>query len=235
MKISTKLTNALRCLLYTLALFFVLNLTANAATFQLGNPTFQYDGVYVGPYGGTLTADGGVTYDTTGYFFCLDEKATNYFGQSYSGNVTTLDSNSPANVQEAALLASYMLAVKDKTPDTTAAEFRNFEGAISFAVWEIMGNIGSGFSTDPAAQLYIDWAKSMKAANLIPTELLARTYLFTPTGSDAGTQRFIGAVRDNSFFDSKAPEPGTLAMLGAGLLLVGMGAARRRKTGKGAK
>jgi hypothetical protein len=209
----------------TLTCFCLLSLTtqaANANTLKITGLGQTYEGVNAGPYTGTLDGVSGLL------FYCLNENKTTYTGVNYIGTTHTA-ANGTAAEQESALLASYMLYVKSTTTDATA--LANIEGAIQMAIWQIMGSLTAGTALDPAAQQYVTWAASLLGS--IPSAILNNATVFVPC--DTTSQSFIKVVNDNSYFTttSPAPEPGTIAMLGAGLGLLGLGIRRRPGNSKG--
>jgi hypothetical protein len=180
-------------------------------TFTLGgdhNQVFRSENV--GPYAGTLTGSDVLN------FFCLDFNLVSYFGGSYDGTVVV-----PATQQEeeAAFLGAY--AIYEGSPSSNPSAVNLVEGPISFAIWQIMGTMGT---TAPvaAAQPYIQTAQYAYSHNLIPQSYLNSVSIFEPT--DHGFQRFITAVPDNAMVSqtlSEVSEPGTMALLGGALMLLG--------------
>jgi hypothetical protein len=200
---------ALLCLL---AVGPVLN--ANTiGTFSLGgdpNQIFRLENV--GPYPGTLTGSNAID------FFCLDFTLTATFGGRYDGTVAIPTSEAE---KEAAFLASY--AIYKGSPSSTPSEVNVVEGPISFAIWQIMGTLGTA-APDPAAQPYIQTAQYAYSHNLIPQSYLNSVLIFE--ASDNRIQRFITAIPDNamvsSTLSSEVSEPGTTALLGGALVLLAM-------------
>jgi hypothetical protein len=94
------------------------------------------------------------------------------------------------------------------------------EGPISFAIWQIMGTLGTT-GPDPAAQQYIQTAQYAYSHNLIPRSYLDRVLIFNPDQN--GIQRFITAVPDSAMVSqtlSGVSEPGTMALLAGALMLL---------------
>ena len=188
-------------------------------TFTLGgdqNQVFRSENV--GPYAGTLTGSDAVN------FFCLDFNLVSYFGGRYDGTVAV-----PATPQEeeAAFLGAY--AIYLGSPSSTPSEVNLVEGPVSFAIWQIMGTMGTT-APDPAAQPYIQTAQYAYSHNLIPQSFLNRGLVFEPT--DHSFQRFITAVPDNAMVSqtlSEVSEPGTMALLGGALTLVGWRGRNRKR------
>jgi hypothetical protein len=197
---------------------------AQAATLTLTqDPNQVYYGINVGPYPISLSPT------TATLSFCLDENLISYFGASYDG---TLHTPSGQQEEESAFLASYALYENATNP----ANVSTVAGPISNAIWSIMGTL----ETDPlppdqaaAAQYYIDLAQNAYATpGLISSAFLSHVYVFVP--DTPGIQRFVTAYSDtsmnltNSMPLSDAPEPGTLATIGTGALLVALGRRRKR-------
>lgn len=184
------------------------------ATFTLGTDHNQvFNSENVGPYYGTLNGS------SAAGFFCLDDTLTAYFGASYAGtaNVPTTQQE-----EEAAFLASYALYLG--SPSSNSGIVKSVEGPISFAIWQIMGTLGST-PPDPAAQPFIQTAEFAYYHNLISQAYLSKVLIFSP--SDTNIQRFITAVPDGAEVSSAVPEPESIALAAAGLG-VGLALARRR-------
>src|SRR5208282_487932 len=112
---------------------------STVATFTLGsNPNQVYMGTNVGPYPGTLTGTN-IT-----EFFCLNLNKSSTFGDSYSG---TFSAPVGQAEDEAAFLAEYLLT--KGAPSSNQTFVNQYEGPISFAIWQIMGTLGTT-PADPA-------------------------------------------------------------------------------------
>jgi len=184
--------------------------TLPGSTFTLGHDQNQiFDSENVGPYLGTLTGSSAVG------FFCLDDTLTAYFGTSYNG---TVKAPTTQQEKEAAFLASY--AVYLGSPSSNGAIVNSVEGPISFAIWQIMGTLGSN-PADPAAQPFIQTAEYAYSHNLISQSYLSTVQIFLP--SDPSVQRFITAIPDSSEVSSVVPEPGTFVLVVLGLALTWFG------------
>jgi hypothetical protein len=174
-------------------------------TFTLGADQRQvFDSVNVGPYLGTLTGS------TAAGFFCLDDTLTAVFGTAYNGAVAAPATQAE---KEAAFLASY--ALYEGSPSSNPAIVNMVEGPISFAIWQIMGTLGS-VPPDPAAQPFIQTAQYAYSHNLIPQAYLNTVLIFKP--DNPGIQRFITAVPNSAVVSAAVPESGTLYLIVAGLL-----------------
>jgi hypothetical protein len=210
----------------------------------------QYGGEYVGPYPGTLGSDGGPV-------FCLDANLTDGFSDTYGGIEESLGEVNQQDVEESAFLASLMMfdAQEDGiilTPSgsggslllnqtasgyTTVSEFvNNVEGPISWAIWQLMGTLGGvseSTSVYNSAQPYVAQANAAynkvlkNSSDPVVAAFDSSVMVFLPTGDSAGTQRFITADLDVALIDEAAPEPGTMVLFGAGVVLMILGYTRR--------
>jgi hypothetical protein len=209
-----------------LAPLLAIALFANSAyatsTLLLGNnPNQVYDGQNVGPY--SVTLDG-----TNYYAFCITESLTATWNTSYGGTVETAANTTLSRAQEeAAFLASY--ALYDGLPGVNNTTNTNLDGAISFAIWEIM--TPSSIPTMPASAItaaapFVSLANSAYTSGVINAAFLSQIKIFVPT--NPAIQSFVMAVSDTPMDKAATPEPGTMVMLGAGLLLVGFSRYKRR-------
>ena len=187
------------------------------STFTLGpDPNQMFDSENVGPYYGTLTGSSAVG------FFCLDDELTAYFGASYSGTVAA-PTTQPE--EEAAFLAAYSLYLG--SPSSNPGIVQSVEGPISFAIWQIMGTLGSK-PPDPAAQPFVATAEYAYSHNLIPQSYLSTVLIFSPY--DQNIQRFIAVVPASEMILSAVPEPASITVAAAGLwVLLPRALARRRR------
>ncbi len=189
--------------------------SAQANTLVLtGNPNQVYSGINVGPYPVTLDA-------APALVFCLDDTKTANWGGSYAGTVHTPNT---AAEEEAAFLASYALYAG--SPSSNGPTVSGVEGPISFAIWQIMGTLGST-PVDPNAQKYVNMAQYAYTAGLISQDFLNSVFVFVPT--DTTIQRFISAVTRPAMDVAATPEPGTIVLFGTGVMLVALSRLRRRK------
>jgi len=178
---------------------------ADTATFTLGSdPGQTYMGINAGPYPGTLT-DSVAT-----VFFCLNLNLVSMFGGSYAG-ITSPPVGQGED--ESAFLASYLLS---QGPPSTDPNFvKQYEGPISFAIWQLMGSLG-GTPPDPAAAYFVDLAQEAYNDGLLTPAFLANFLVFTP--NDSSIQSFITVFQDNVVVDEVVPEPRAVLLLASGLL-----------------
>ena len=192
----------------------------HASIFTLGQDpnqlfNFQNTGENVGPYPGTLTGSNITN------FFCLDYTLTATFGTSYAGTVAA---PTTPQEEEAAFLAAY--AIYQGSPSSTVNAVNLVEGPISFAIWQIMGTLGTT-PPDHAVQQFVQTAQFAFSHNLIPQAFLNNVLIFKPANNQ--TQRFITAVPNNgmvspmivsAIVSAAVPEPRTTGLV-AGAVLVG--------------
>jgi hypothetical protein len=202
-----------------LAAGLMLASTSQATTFTLGGDvgqryTYGSTTIPAGPYPGQLTGDGA---SNALLYYCLDENLTAVYGTSYTGTVHT--PNTVAE-DEVAFLAAYSLT--HGSPGNVAVD-----GAISMAIWQIMGTLG--IPTDPAAAQYLTLAQNAYANGQITAAFLANFQVFVPT--QGGVQRFITVVATQvPGGQQNTPEPATYVLFGAGLMGIGIG--KRLRKGK---
>ena len=131
--------------------------------------------------------------------------------------------------QEAAFLASYALAQGAK-PTGDNANVNTREGPISMAIWQTMQTLGS-YPPDSNAAPFIAMAQNnlsnptlnypdyLRSVTMwIPVTISGNVNTFNPN-----FQRFMTEV------PCAAPEPGTVLLMGTGVLLIALSRFRRRR------
>ena len=197
---------------------------ANTTSFILGSDPIQtYTAAgnseeNAGPYPGTLIVNNVATSFTL--FFCLDGNLGATFGAAYPGTVAIPDTQ---QLEEAAFLASWALA--KGAPSSNQNTVNTVEGPITYAIWQVMGTLGT-LHPDPAAQFYYNAAIDAYNHKLLTAGYLNSIEVFTPAGS---TQRFIAAVRNDALVNNAAPEASTVILLAVGLALIFGGCVHRKK------
>jgi len=183
---------------------------------------------YVSPYTGTITGPNGTMQVT---LYCVDFNNEVTFGQTWQANVTPLSGNlnntrygNPTIVQQLSATdpyyASYtpqQLYAQAAWLTTQMAQYMspnyltnptdvNALIAIQYAIWDLFDPQAP---TNSAAQQWILLAESnFSSINLNDFELITNT----------GTLAMTGQVQE---FLVETPEPGSLTLLGAGMLVFG--------------
>ena len=172
----------------------------------------------VGPYTAILNGDG---YNNVPVLvICYDMQASTYVGQTYSGTiqpVTGFSSSTSTAILEATFLGNEL--INDGGLNAPLAT----RGAISTAIWQIMNPSSttqiSSFPNNPAAQSYITDA-IVAVGNGSWTAADANLYS-TWMPDDIYIQRFDAP--------SPTPEPGSLILLGTGMIGLATFLYRRRR------
>jgi hypothetical protein len=177
--------------------------------------------VSAGPYQASLK-DQTTNVTTSLLVYCLDENKSSSWNTPYSG---TISAPVGQNEAEAAWLAAYSLT--QGAPSTSHSVINAVEGPISMAIWDLMGTRDTPLPT--GASPFITLAQTAYTTGAITAQFLANVHVFTPSGN---TQRFITATTQDFHRyppppTTGTPEPGTMAMLGGGLVLVALGRRRR--------
>jgi hypothetical protein len=200
-------------------LLFCPALRANTTLQITQNPLWSYtdtpkDSTTPGPYLATI---GGVP---NLLVYCLDLHIDTPVGTTFDGYLT--HPNTQAE-DEAAFLAAYSLT--QGAPSANQDVINSLEGPISMAIWQLMGTLTqNGYTTepDPAAQQFINMANTAYINGQISGAFLSSVNIWNP-----GTPG-SGSTAEQRFIEASAPEPGTLAFLGTGLLLIALSQIRRR-------
>jgi len=206
----------MRKLTFLCSLMVVLSLLAvtpvMANTLSLTNlPVFTYNGYYVGPATGNL--NGGTSFSLV----CDDFTHTTYIPSSFGVNVSTIPELQNAMYATQPTLsgqvdnykwASLLLWQMGLTANQSASEI----GGLNYAIW----NIFNPSVADPGTSNYwVGWAQSQDLSAFD----FSGVRIYTP--SNTQNQEFIGGAA------SPVPEPMTFALIGTGL--VGLGLIRRRR------
>lgn len=206
---------AMMCLLFASTAAFAgpigsLQLTGSDVTYTFtdaGGNTYTEG---VSPYGANLVFNG---IPFTGYITCLDIANPSYIGHVYSG---VWAAPSTFAEKEASWLADQLYGL-----DSSANP--SYVGPISMAIWTVM--FPSSTNTDGLAAVPVDpaaapWLAAASAA--VTGGYVPDNYMFLP--DDTTSQRFM---LNPPAPVSPIPEPGTLAMVGSGVLAFG-GVLRRK-------
>jgi len=215
----TKLSTVRIAALAALVLFCGTSVRASNLTFGIGsdphqNYTFTPVGssqsvtLDVGPYSAYIEENGVKTW---GEYFCISYTKTANWNTVYSGQV--IDPSTQQQV-EAAYLDS-QLATMGGVNATLAAK-----GAISMAIWQIMGP-GGAIPIDPAAQTYVQQAQNLFSQGAITAAMFTSTDIFVP--NQCNVQSFMLMTTG-----APTPEPGPIVLVLTGAVLLGIVRHKRR-------
>jgi hypothetical protein len=185
-----------------------------------------YEGLPVAPYTSTTTIDGTTVASSV---ICLDINNPTNVGTFYSGTFYTAATISAIPGQasltindEVSWLADQLAGISPNIPANSAVG-----GPISLAIWQIEFPTSTNSENlpdpiDPAAQIWIT-----DAAAAVAGGYQSDSAFFIP--DDSTSQRFveISLTDQPGTLGLLAPEPGTLCMMGTGLL--GLAGLLRRK------
>jgi hypothetical protein len=169
----------------------------------------------VAPYASTTTIDGNTASSSS---ICMDINNPTQIGKFYSGTFGTAVTLAEV---ESSWLADQLAGTSAET------SLASYTGPISLAIWQIEFSSSNNYEggimpIDPAAQIWIS-----EAAAAVANGYQSDSAFFIP--DDSSAQRFveISETTDPGTLDILAPEPGTLGLMGTGLL--GLAGILRRK------
>jgi len=240
--------------LHANAVLSTLTLSASGYSYTPSSPGSGSLG-NVGPYTATVKDATTNAVLFTGTVFCLDGNINGNTGNGLwvdlydlvsptgaSGHVTIsgYDQSTLYNgftlaqrEEEAAFLAATALSKGAHSSGDSATQQANVDGPIQYAVWQEMGtNTKSGVTyTDSKAAPYMTQAAAKVSPVADPfwtsAAYLKSVYMWIPVTGAAGSYTFSAAAQ-RFVTATAAPEPGTLAFLGTGILLLALGKLRRR-------
>ena len=214
-----------------IGLVFVSTAFADGITLSSNFPGgyLWYEGLPVAPYTSTTTI-GGNTVDSS--VICLDINNPTNVGTFYSGTFYTAQTISAMPGQASLTINDEVSWLADQLAGISANNPANASlgGPISLAIWQLefptsTNSEGGTYPIDPAAQIWITDAANAVAGGYQPDSVF-----FIP--DDTTSQRFveISLTEQPGTLGLVTPEPGTLCMMGTGLL--GLAGLLRRKFGR---
>lgn len=177
-----------------------INPTAQVSLVNAGSPLADDGQYYVGPY--TLSING-----QNVAALCVDFSDESYVGDSWTASLSQVGGNL-ANTYHADDSVQYEEEAYLYTLITQPGADRV---DIQHAAWSITD---PAYSADSAAQAFVTQAQAhYSSMNFAGFELVSST----------------GTTREQEFLVASAPEPASLSLFGAGLLLAAFGVAKRKK------
>ncbi|MDE3168149.1 MAG: PEP-CTERM sorting domain-containing protein [Acidobacteriota bacterium] len=147
--------------------------------------------------------------------FCMDYLKTANWNGTYTGVEYdiggAIPGKSPAQLVEAAYLSDQLY----RLGGSSAA--LQYQGAISFAIWQIMDPTPGDVPVDPAAQPYIQQAQYLYQTRQISAAMFPNTRVVVPTNT---------TIQDFMTLTPAVPEPGTPFLFGGGLAMLVLGRIR---------
>jgi hypothetical protein len=236
--------------LHANAVLSTLTLSASGYVYTPTSQTVGTGGLgQVGPYTATVTDDSTHAVLFTGLVFCLDGNITGNTGKGYwtdlydlvsatnaLGHVTisgyTQTTTLKQQEEEAALLAATALSLQAHSSGDSSTQQHNVDGPIQYAIWQEMGTNTKNnvtYTDNPKAASYMQTAATTLTTDPFWSSMayLKNVYVWIPVVNVAGTYTFSTAAQ-RFVTATAAPEPGTLAFLGTGVLLLALGKLRRR-------
>jgi hypothetical protein len=143
----------------------------------------------------------------------------------YTGSLPLTGAQLTLDPEERYLLAAYLTTLYNLAPSPTPA-ISGMDSAIQGAIWDLLDTTTTTFVSNSEATFITQalvWLNTPADAAAVAT-LTSEVRIYSPDvlSGPGNSQEMIGLVA--------TPEPETLAMLGAGLGLVGIGLIRKRRS-----